>query len=86
VAERVFSDDLAAMRDSDDAAGLLRRPELEFDPVADISDCGLHPWLHMRPQCQKVAAIDDALKNSAKNLPGCYRKKRSRRNLWGCAG
>src|SRR5258707_13853615 len=43
VAERVFSDDLAAMRDSDEAAWLLRCPQLEFDPVANISYRGFQP-------------------------------------------
>jgi hypothetical protein len=41
VAERGFGDDLAPMRNGDDAAGLLRRPQLKFDPVADLSDGGL---------------------------------------------
>ena len=54
VAERVFSDDLAAMRDSDDAAGLLRASQLEFDPVADVADRGLQPWFHVcdLPECR----------------------------------
>src|ERR1700687_5294863 len=48
VAERVFSDNLTAMGDSDDAARLLRAPPLKFDPVADVSDGGLHPRFHVR--------------------------------------
>ena len=43
-----FGDDLAPMRNGDDAAGLLRRPQLEFDPGADVADRGLQPRLHMR--------------------------------------
>src|SRR6266550_2691121 len=80
-AERVFSDDLAAMRDSDDAAGLLRRPQLEFDPVADISDCGLHPWLHMRPKMSDSCSDRRYVEKLGKNSPGCYRTKRNRRNF-----
>ena len=43
VAEGVFGDHLAAMGDRDDAAGLLRRAKLEFDPAADVIDRGLQP-------------------------------------------
>src|ERR1700681_1114571 len=86
MAERVFSDDLAAMRDSDDAAGLLRRPQLEFDPVAGISDCGLQPWLHMRPKMSDSCCDRRCVEKFGSNFLGCYRTKQSRRNLWGCAG
>jgi hypothetical protein len=40
----------------------------------------------MRPQWQKVAATDDALKNSAKNLPGMLPDKTKPAQLQGCAG
>ena len=48
VAERMFGDDLAAIRDRDDAAGLLRRPHLKLEPTADIVDRGLLPGFHVR--------------------------------------
>src|SRR5260370_10350456 len=48
VAERVFGDDLAAMRDGDDAAWLLRCTHLKFDPVTDVDDRGLQPRFHVR--------------------------------------
>src|SRR5882757_6731682 len=86
VTECVFSDDLAAMRDSDDAAGLLRPPHLEFDPVADISGCGLHPWLHMRPKMSASCSDRRCVEKFGWNFSGCYRTKQNRRNLHGCAG
>ena len=43
VAERMLGHDLAAVRDRDDAAGLLRRPHLKFDPAADVIDRALLP-------------------------------------------
>jgi hypothetical protein len=48
VAERVLSYDLVSMCDRQDTAGLLRRLKLEFNPVADVFDRGLHPWFHVR--------------------------------------
>jgi hypothetical protein len=83
VAECEFDDDLAAMRYCDDAAGLLGCPHLEFDPVADVSDGGLHPWFHVRrlPKMKIVVAIEEASKNPVVNAPGCYRTRQSRRNL-----
>ena len=61
VAEREFRDDLAAIRDRDDAAGPLRGPHLEFDPVADVADRGLQPWFHGRDlqECQMTAAVEE---------------------------
>src|SRR4051812_7884530 len=67
MAERVFGDDLAAVCDSQDAAGMLRGPQLEFDPVADIANRGPQPCLHachllkmpvllQRPGCLKNSA------------------------------
>ena len=47
-----FGDDLAAMRDRDDAAGLLRALHLEIDPAAEIPDRVSDPRLHALPQSQ----------------------------------
>ena len=48
LAERIFGDHLAAMGNGDDAARPLRGAQLEFDPAAQISERGLHPWFHVR--------------------------------------
>jgi hypothetical protein len=36
LSKRVFSDDLVSMHDREDAPGLLRPPELKFEPVANV--------------------------------------------------
>src|SRR6202165_3859116 len=82
VAERVFADDLAAMRDGDDAARLLRRPQLKFDPVAYVSDRGLHPRFHLRqsPPMSDNCSERGCVEGLGKTVRGCYRTKQSRRN------
>jgi hypothetical protein len=62
VAERMFGDDLAAMRDRDDATGPLRGPQLKFEPAADVVHRGLLPGFHVRrplpdPECQLTSAV-----------------------------
>jgi hypothetical protein len=65
VAERVFSDDLAAMRDSDDQPGCCEARtwnsiQLRIYPIADCTHGSI-----CAPKCQLVLAIYNALKNSA---------------------
>src|SRR3954463_12286042 len=43
--EGEFGDDLATMRDGDDAAGLLRMLHLQFDPAAEVTDRARYPRL-----------------------------------------
>jgi hypothetical protein len=50
--EGVFGDDLAAVGDSDHAAGLLHALHLKFEPVADVVHRVSQPWLHRRTKCQ----------------------------------
>src|SRR6202048_5313993 len=47
------------MHDGDEAAGLLRRPYLKFDPVMNVADRRLQPWFHVRDlqQCRDVSTI-----------------------------
>jgi hypothetical protein len=52
-AERMFGDDLTAMRDRDDAAGPLRRLNLKLEPIADVADRGLLPGFHVRHSRQR---------------------------------
>src|SRR5260370_42228163 len=82
VAERIFGDNLTAMRDSDDAARLLRAPQLKFDPVADVSDGGLHPRFHLRhlPKMSDRLQQPRTRRKIQQNVLGGYRTKQSRRN------
>ena len=81
--ERVFGDDLAAMRDRDDAAGSLRSPYLEFDPAADIADCRLQPGFQWDSADVKsirmIIAIGGNVEYSAA-MPDTIRTKQNRRN------
>ena len=54
-------DDLAAMRDGDDAAGPLRCTHLEFDPAAECSRSRAAAMVPRArsPKCRMSAAIDD---------------------------
>jgi hypothetical protein len=63
--EGVFGNDLAAMRDRDDAAGLLRGPQLKFDPAADVVCRELQPRLHV---LTKIAI--GCLENSTRMFSG----------------
>jgi hypothetical protein len=45
--ERVLGYDFAPMRNGDDASGLLRSQQLEFEPVGDVVDRGSQPWFHL---------------------------------------
>jgi hypothetical protein len=46
--ECVLGDELAAVRDGDDAPRLLRRTYLKSDPITNVSDRGLQPRFHVR--------------------------------------
>ena len=67
MSERVFGDDLAAMGDGDDAAGLLGGPHLKFDPATNVADRGLHPRFHVRDlqKCRMMTAIENVSNISA---------------------
>ena len=51
-AECMLGDDLAAMGEGDDDAGLLECRLLEFDPGADVVDRGSQPIVHCAPICE----------------------------------
>src|SRR5258708_27625085 len=87
MAECGFGDDLATMRDCDDAAGVLRRPQLEFDPAANVSDGGLDPWLHVRhlpeisvKKCRLICGDRGAQKNPA--VMDANRQDKAGATLW----
>ncbi len=46
--ESVFGDQVAAIGDRDDAAGLLNALQLKFQPVGDVVHRVFQPWLHIR--------------------------------------
>ncbi|MGX1232121.1 hypothetical protein AB7M71_005213 [Bradyrhizobium japonicum] len=48
----VLGDDLAAIGECDDDAGLLDCRQLVFDPGADVVDRGSQPRIHCAPICE----------------------------------
>src|SRR6202000_3023922 len=76
VPESVLGDHLAPMGDRNAAAGLLRGPQLKFDPAAGVVHRVWQPWFHLCTKCREGRRA----RESSGMVFGWYPAKQNRDN------